>query len=375
MATSVVIYLAPMALTSHSVFVYNPTSAVYASSVSSLYAGFIDPNGLSDLSGFTIVQAPDPASGMSVSISGTTLHFGGTPTMPTSFVVRATDSLGQYADKTYTVNFTPEAVDQPIVHTSGVFVSVDLSGYFVDRDGDGLSYSIVASDYAHSSWIDGNILNVWGETFTSFNMLIGATDRNSPYTALNTVSFAGQNVAPIATSSHSVVVYNPTSAAYVSSVSSLYSSFYDANGMDDIVGFTIVQAPDPASGMSVSINGSSLIFGGTPTMPTSFVVRATDSHGLYVDKTYELNFAPEAIHGPSIFTTGALTYIDLNNYFTDRDGDQLNFFFIGPYYSSYTVFEDINSLRISGSSVPIVFSIQAYDGRGGFAYGSVRINQ
>ncbi|MFC5528243.1 hypothetical protein, partial [Cohnella yongneupensis] len=310
--------VAPEALSSQSVFVYNPTSAVYASSVDNLYSSFFDANGTSDIVGFTIIQAPNPASGVSVSINGSTLHLGGTPTMPASFKVRATDSQGLYADKTYAINFTPEAVARPAVYPSGVFVSVDLSSYFTDRDGDSLNYYVTPIDDEHSIWISGSILNVWSESVAPYQLQIGASDGFSYYTALNTVSFAGQNVAPEALSSQSVFVYNPTSAVYASSIDNLYSSFFDANGTSDIVGFTIIQAPNPASGVSVSINGSTLHLGGTPTMPASFKVRATDSQGLYADKTYAINFTPEAVAGPAVYPSGVFVSVDLSSYFTDR---------------------------------------------------------
>ncbi|MFC5530760.1 hypothetical protein, partial [Cohnella yongneupensis] len=295
--------------------------------------------------------------------------------MPASFKVRATDSQGLYADKTYAINFTPEAVARPAVYPSGVFVSVDLSSYFTDRDGDSLNYYVTPIDDEHSIWISGSILNVWSESVAPYQLHIGASDGFSYYTALNTVSFAGQNVAPEALSSLSLIQYDPTNAVYTSSSISLYADFYDSNGTSDLVNFEIIQGPDPASGLSVSIDGSTLSYGGTPTMPASFVVRASDSHGLYADMTYSLNFAPEAIHGPSIYSTGSLTYIDLSNYFIDRDGDPLYFYFAGPYSSAYTVYEDYNSLSILGITMPIVLSFGALDGRGGWTYGSVRINQ
>ncbi|WP_186333862.1 hypothetical protein, partial [Paenibacillus xylanexedens] len=69
--------------------------------------------------------------------------------------------------------------------------------------------------------------------------------------------------------------------------------FQDPNG--DSLSYALVQGPDALSGLSVILWGSELYLGGTPTIPTSFTVRATDPQGLYADLTSTLNFVPEPV--------------------------------------------------------------------------------
>ncbi|MFD0672843.1 hypothetical protein [Cohnella sp. GCM10027633] len=366
---------APTAWNTQAIVVYNPTSTAYATDFFGLYDEFNDRDGTSDLAGFSIVDGPNPASGMSVSINGSTLQFGGTPTMPTSFRVRATDSQGLYAEKTYTLNFTPEAVAQPPIIPSGDFTNIDLGSYFIDRDGDGLEYWF-AGPYssAYAAWISGSSLYVDGRISRPVELRVGARDSYSNYTVLNTVSLAAINYAPTAWNTHAIVVYNPTSTAYATDFFGLYDEFHDRDGTSDLVGFTIVDGPNPASGMSVSISGSTLHIGGTPTRPTSFRVRATDSHGLYAEKTYSINFAPEAVAQPPVSASGTFASVDLSSYFIDRDGDGLAYTFVGPYSSAYSAWIDGNVLYFSGVSTTLVFRIMATDGYS-WTLCSVRLNQ
>ncbi|WP_272040607.1 hypothetical protein, partial [Paenibacillus sp. JJ-100] len=140
--------------------------------------------------------------------------------------------------------------------------------------------------------------------------------------------------------------------------------FHDPNG--DALSFTLVQEPDPLSGLSVSLRGYDLYLGGSPTIPASFTLRATDSQGLYTDLTSTLNFVPEPVSHGLIQSSGTLTQVDLNTYFTDRDNDPLVFALEGISYATGHAYINDNILTYSGSysgsiSQPIELWVSATD--------------
>ncbi|WP_039835621.1 hypothetical protein, partial [Paenibacillus sonchi] len=83
--------------------------------------------------------------------------------------------------------------------------------------------------------------------------------------AYNTAAVQGENLAPLALS-QPMVVYHPQYGEFVQSFTQLDELFRDPNG--DWLSYSIVQSPDPQSGLSLSLNGGYLSIGGTPTAPT-----------------------------------------------------------------------------------------------------------
>ncbi|WP_042204233.1 hypothetical protein, partial [Paenibacillus camerounensis] len=108
-----------------------------------------------------------------------------------------------------------------------------------------------------------------------------------------------------------MVIFNPTQGQFKQSIGYLDRYFQDPNG--DSLSYSIVQGPDPLSGLNLTLHAASgyLAVGGTPTMPTSFTIRATDPRGLYADMNTTLNFVPEAISHAVVDATGLLTQLDL----------------------------------------------------------------
>ncbi|CAI6073566.1 hypothetical protein PAECIP112173_02290 [Paenibacillus sp. JJ-100] len=149
---------------------------------------FHDPNG--DALSFTLVQEPDPLSGLTVGLWGHDLYLGGSPTIPASFTLRATDSQGLYTDLTSTLNFVPEPVSHGLIQSSGTLTQVDLNTYFTDRDNDPLSYTIdaMSSSGAIIASINGNILSISGIITSPFSLNIKARDGYG-FSATNIIRF------------------------------------------------------------------------------------------------------------------------------------------------------------------------------------------
>ncbi|WP_186333858.1 hypothetical protein, partial [Paenibacillus xylanexedens] len=93
-----------------------------------------------------------------------------------------------------------------------------------------------------------------------------------------------------------MITFDPNTNGFIPGYLDTSYLFQDPNG--DSLSYALVQGPDALSGLSVILWGSELYLGGTPTIPTSFTVRATDPQGLYADLTSTLNFVPEPVsHG------------------------------------------------------------------------------
>ncbi|MBY0010855.1 hypothetical protein [Paenibacillus typhae] len=364
--------LAPVAL-SQPMVIFDPAYNGFVKSLAGMDMYFQDPNG--DSLSYSIVQGPDPLSGLSLSLFNNQLYVGGTPTAPTSFTIRATDPRGLYADMETTLNFVPEAISHAVAEATGLLTQVDLNEYFIDRDHEALSFSIggiVYTSNAINAWVDGNILSISGTIIQPQELYISATDGHG-WAAYNTLQVVGENLAPVALS-QPMVIFNPAYNGFVKSLTGMDMYFQDPNG--DSLSYSIVQGPDPLSGLSLSLFNNQLYVGGTPTAPTSFTIRATDPRGLYADMETTLNFVPEAVSHAVAEATGMLTQLDLNEYFVDRDHEALSFSIGGIGYTSNAIdaWVDGNILSISGAIIqPQELYISATDGHGWAAYNTLQV--
>ncbi|WP_308722843.1 hypothetical protein [Paenibacillus polysaccharolyticus] len=330
---------------------------------------FQDPN--QDSLSYAIVQQPDDLSGLSLSLKwGQQLGFGGVPTLPTSFTVRATDPRGLYADLTSTLQFAPEPVSHAIVDATGTRTQVDLNAFFRDRDNDPLTFELNGTSHAANVRIEGGLLTYSGTILAPVRMGVTATDPQG-WSAYNVVEIQGENVAPLTVSSP-VLTFDPNKNRFYPNVWNIADFFQDPN--QDSLSYAIVQQPDDLSGLSLSLNwGQQLAFGGVPTLPTSFTVRATDPGGLYVDLTSRLQFAPEPVSHAMVEATGSQTQVDLNAFFRDRDNDPLTFELSGTSYAANVSIKD-GLLTYSGTILaPVRMGVTATDPQGWSAYNVVEI--
>ncbi|MCM3268354.1 hypothetical protein, partial [Paenibacillus elgii] len=464
-----VLNFAPQSWSSQNLVTYDPNSGAFASSAIDLRSIFYDANG--DGLDYSISEAPSASSGMTASLSGSVLYVGGTPTTPTTFRVKATDTHGASTEESFSLNFAPKALSQPAVSLSGVLTQIDLRNYFDDAeqdeltfsygwtypwsstlsasvsgtmlllsgmteeptyvivqatdghgtyvsntvsvlqtngipqvlpsggmvyttwdptaqrfvnndadagayftDNDPLTYTIVRQPQGFSvSIVSGNLVHMSGDPiWSSDSFTVRATDPSGLYAELTEVL----NFAPQAWWSHSLVTYDPNSGAFVSSVIDLGSRFYDANR--DELKYSMVEAPSVSSGMTASLSGSLLYLGGTPTSPATFRVKATDTHGASAEEGFSLNFAPKALLQPAVSLSGTLTQVDLRNYFSDADQDELTFSYGWKYPWSSTLSASVSGtmLLLSGmTQEPVNVIVQATDGHGTYVNNTVSVLQ
>ncbi|WP_341179389.1 hypothetical protein [Paenibacillus sp. FSL K6-1230] len=354
---------------------YNPNDDTFTPADLPVEYWFEDPNG--DALSYAIVQEPSSQSGLNLDLQGSILNIGGTPTLPTTFTVRATDPQGLYADVEGKLDFVPEALrSHGAVQVSGPLTQVDLNEYFVDRDNEMLSFALGNMSHLSQSftaWIEGDQLLLSGMIVQPMEIPVSAIDERGN-TAYNKVELIGENQAPLIMC-QPLVTYNPNDDTFTPADLPVEYWFEDPNG--DALSYAIVQEPSSQSGLNLDLQGSILNIGGTPTLPTTFTVRATDPQGLYADVEGKLDFVPEALrsHG-AVQVSGPLTQVDLNEYFVDRDNEMLSFALgnMSHLSQSFTAWIEGDQLLLSGMIVqPMEIPVSAIDERGNTAYNKVEL--
>ena len=172
-----------------------------------------------------------------------------------------------------------------------------------------MTFELSGTSYATNVQIEGGLLTYSGSILAPVRMGVIATDPKG-WSAYNVVEIQGENLAPLTVSSP-VLTFDPNSNVFYPNAWNIADLFQDPN--QDSLSYAIVQQPDDLSGLSLSLHwGHQLHFGGVPTVPTSFTVRATDPGGLYTELTSTLQFAPEPVSHAVVDATGSRTQVDLN---------------------------------------------------------------
>ncbi|KPV59601.1 hypothetical protein QJ48_10215 [Paenibacillus sp. A3] len=375
-----VLNFAPESLSSHNVVTYNPNSGTFVSGAINLWGTFRDANG--DELKYSVAEAPSVSSGMTASLSGSMLYLGGTPTAPTTFRVKATDTHGASAEESFRLNFVPEALSQPAVSLSGVLTQVDLRNYFIDADQDELTFHYGWTypwSRTLSATISGTLLLLSGMAQEPTYVIVRATDGHGTYVS-NTVSVLQTGGVPQVLPSGGMVftTWDPAGQRFVNNDADAGMYFSDT----DPLTYSIVRQPQ---GFSASIVSGSLVhLSGNPTRTDdSFTVRATDPSGLYADLTEVLNFAPESMSSHNLvtydpnsgaFVTGA---INLGSVFYDANGDWLSYSMVqAPSLSSgMTAGLSGGMLYLGGTpTAPATFRVKATDAHGASTEGSFGLN-
>ncbi|WP_146189889.1 hypothetical protein, partial [Paenibacillus elgii] len=362
-----VLNFAPQSISSHNLVTYDPNSGAFASSAIDLWNIFYDANG--DGLDYSISEAPSVSSGMTASLSGSVLYVGGTPTAPTTFRVKATDTHGASTEESFSLNFAPKALSQPAVSLSGVLTQIDLRNYFDDAEQDELTFSYGWTypwSRTLSASVSGTMLLLSGMAEEPTYVIVQATDGHGTYVS-NTVSVLQTNGIPQVLPSGGMVytTWDPTEQRFVNNDVDAGAYFTD----NDPLTYTIVRQPQ---GFSVSIVSGNLVhMSGDPIWSSdSFTVRATDPSGLYAELTEVLNFAPQAWWSHSLVTydpnSGAFvsSVIDLGSRFYDANRDELKYSMVeAPSVSSGMTASLSGSLLYLGGTPtsPATFRVKATD--------------
>ena len=312
---------------------------------------FRDPDG----DALTYTAATSAAGVVSVSISGSSLTMVGVAAGRATVTVTATDPEGLTATQSAAVavqmpNRAPEAVGSIPAQSlaPGRTVTVDVTGYFRDPDGDALTYTAATSNAGVASVsISGSSLTVVGVAEGRATVTVTAADPGGLTAAQSAaVAVRRPNRAPEPVGSIPAQSLAPGRTVTVD----VTGYFRDPDG--DALTYTA--ATSNAGVASVSISGSSLTVTGVAEGRATVTVTAADPGGLTATQSavvtvQQSNRVPEAvgsIPAQSLDPGGRVT-LDVSGYFRDPDGDALT-------YTAATSNAGVASVSMSGSRLTVV---------------------
>ena len=311
---------------------------------------FRDPDG----GALTYTAASSAAGVVSVSLSGSTLTMVGVADGTATVTVTARDPDGLTAAQGFQVavetpNRAPEAVGTIPNQTvaTGRTITLAVSSYFRDPDGDALTYSAASSAAAVISVsLSGSTLTIVGVSDGTGTVTVTARDPDGLTAAQNfQVMVETPNRAPgaVGTIPNQSVVAGGRATVDVSSY------FRDPDG--DALTYTA--ASSNAAVATAAVSGSSVTISAVAAGTATVTVTARDPDGLTAAQGFRVtvetaNRAPEAvgtIPNQSV-NAGSSRSVDVSSYFQDPDGDALT-------YTAATSHPAVATVSVSGSRVTI----------------------
>ena len=295
---------------------------------------FSDPDG----DPLSYAFAFSDSSKMNASVTGSTVLFTGVAAGTVTVTVTATDTGDLTASQTFTLTVNPQPNRSPVTVgtipdqsvTIGGSVSVNVSGYFNDPDGDALSYAFSSSDTNKlNASITGSTLLFTGVDTGTVTITVTATDASDLFASQTfSVAIGSQNRPPVAVGTIPDQSLAVGGAAVSVDVSSYFS---DPDG--DALSYAF--SSSDTNKLNASITGSTLLFTGVDTGTVTITVTATDASDLFASQTFSVtvsrpNRAPVAsgtIPDQTVTVGGDSLTIDASSYFSDPDGDSLSYSF------------------------------------------------
>lgn len=261
-----------------------------------------------------------------VSTSGSTLTIAGVAPGTATVTVTATDATGLTAEEGFRVmvpNRAPDAAGE-IPHTQvppGDSVTVEVSGYFSEPDGQELVYTATASDTSIATVLgSGAALTIVGRTLGTAGVTVTATD---PGGLTATGSFdVTVNSAPVVKRPIETRNLLPGRGTWVIQG---YKFFEDPDG-DDL---EYSSATSNAQVVTTTVDGFLIRVRGVADGEATVTVTARDPWGLAVGQPWVLtvgNTPPQVIEQPpdGIYPVGHPGFLIFNRYFRDTDaGEEL----------------------------------------------------
>ena len=291
-----------------------------------------------------------------VAVSGSMVTVTGVVAGSTTVTVTARDPGGLAAVQSFAVtvpNQAPEAVGTiaPRVVERNQSVSFDVSPYFNDPDGDDLTYSATTSSTARASVrVSGSVLVITGGRIGRATITVTAHDPDG-LTAEQVfeVRVRQRNRAPrpAGTIPDQVTNEDGTTSVDVSPY------FTDADGD----GLTYSANSSSTSTATVSVSGSTVSIAGESQGTATITVTARDPGGLTATQGFDVsvqepNRPPQPVGTipDQTVSTGGSVQVDVTGYFTDPDGDDLDFSAISSSTATATVTVPGGTVTVTGQS-------------------------
>ena len=241
--------------------------------------------------------------------------------------VTASDAGGLSAQQSFRVtipNRRPETVgtiaDQAVSRDSAV--AFDVAEYFTDPDGEALEYFAASSDTATArATLLESTLTVEGVAVGTTTVAVTARDPGG-LTAEQVFELTVPNRPPVAVDTIADREVEAGGAVTVD----VADKFTDPDGDSLVYGAT----SSDTTRVNVAVSGSVVTAGGVAGGSATVTVTASDPHGQAAAQTFEVtvpNRAPEpvgTIPGQTVLEDEVLSF-DLEQYFTDPDGDPLEY--------------------------------------------------
>ena len=278
-----------------------------------------------------------------VSVSESTVTATGLTVGTVTITVTVTDPQNQSATQTYTVNVTqpnraPTAVgtipDQKL-KLGGSAVSLSLSQYFNDADGDTLTYTTTAANLSIVLPHDG---------------ALGTMDLNASAVGSTSITITARDPAGLTgTQTFTASVYDgPETVGTISDTTletggNTYvvdlSTYFDAIDTSTLT-YTVISSN--TSFATVSLSGTTLTVTSVAAGTVTVTATATDPDGLSATQTFtatvnQANRPPVTvgtIPDQTIYIGGTSVTIDASQYFYDADGDKI--YYTGSIYDNGT---------------------------------------
>ena len=283
-----------------------------------------------------------------VSVSGSVVTITAVAKGTANVTTTATDSEGLSATQTFesmVPNRSPEpegTIPDETVEV-GEPITVDLSAYFTDPDGDPLTYTARSSNTSVARVsVSGSVVTITAIAKGTANITTTATD-NEGLSATQAFESAVPNRSPEPVGTipdETVEVGDPVTV-------DLSSYFTDPDG--DPLSYTARSSNTRVA--TVSVSGSTVTITAVARGTADITITATDPEGLSATQTFEStvpNRRPEpvgTIPDETIDVDEELT-VDLSSYFTDPDGDDLT-------YTASSSRTNVARVSVSGSALTI----------------------
>ena len=298
-----------------------PGQAVFVGEATTVEACFDDPNG--DVLVYAAATS-DPGVAV-VAVAGHTVTVDGVAPGTAFVTVTATDAGGLEAEESFQVvvpNRAPVAVGViPSLELAvGDSAVVDVSGYFSDPDGEGLSYAAAFSDTVVATVSGrGGVFTVNARRKGVATVTVTATDPGG-LAAVQSFAVTVPNRAPEPVGSIAALTVEVGETV----THMLVSYFRDPDG-DPLV-FVATAADARVAG--VSVDGGTVSVAALAKGGTTVSVTATDTEGLTAVQVFSVtvpNRAPVAVGVAPADTVavGETSTLDPATYFRDPDGDSL----------------------------------------------------
>ena len=299
------------------------TLEVGQSAVLALPGYFEDPDG--DALAYAVSSSD--ATLIGASVEGSDLTVTAVARGDAAVTVTATDTEGRTATQTFAVTVP----NQPPLATGSIegqtievdeTAAMDLSSYFTEPDGDGLTYSAVISDGAVAGVeVSGGTLTVTAITKGVATVTVTGTDTDG-LTATQEFVVTVPNRPPLAAGTIEARTIEVDETADLD----LSSYFSDPDG--DALAYTAAASDAAVAGAGVE--GAAMTVTAVAKGEATVTVTATDTEGLTATQAFVVavpNRPPHATGSIAERTlaVGQSTVLELPGYFEDPDGDDLTY--------------------------------------------------